>query len=120
MTEWRRKNPEKAAAARKRQRARLDPAAERARVRRSWHKHKPNRPPKTTRGKRDRIKENAKRRAKDALKRGVLVKPANCQQCGKKTVVLHKHHADYLKPLDVEFLCVDCHAARHRKDVASL
>jgi hypothetical protein len=29
--------------------------------------------------------------------------------------VLQMHHADYTKPLAVEFLCLRCHAARHRR-----
>lgn len=114
---WRREHPERVQAWRKKDRASRDPVAERERKRRSWHRNKASYQPKKTRSERDEIKTTAARQAKDALKKGVLVTPPRCEECGAKVVRLHKHHADYTKPLVVEFLCVDCHAARHRKDV---
>ena len=35
-----------------------------------------------------------------------------CEGCGYALPVA-AHHPDYTKPLDVEWLCVDCHAGRH-------
>lgn len=45
---------------------------------------------------------------KNALARGVLVRPAACQECGAvgKT---DSHHEDYARPLDVQFVCRSCH-----------
>lgn len=51
-----------------------------------------------------------------AVKNGILIKPERCSQCGKKVIEarqLHAHHADYRKPLNVEWLCRTCHAKRH-------
>lgn len=31
-----------------------------------------------------------------------------------RTYSLNAHHADYSRPLDVEWLCIGCHSRRHR------
>jgi hypothetical protein len=49
-----------------------------------------------------------------ALVTGKMVRPSNCQQCATECTP-HGHHEDYSKPLDVMWLCVPCHAARHRE-----
>jgi len=51
-----------------------------------------------------------------AVESGRIVKPACCEECGAPTEsrLLHAHHEDYSKPLEVEWLCVGCHTARHR------
>lgn len=46
-----------------------------------------------------------------ALKRGVLIKPVLCEECHKERK-LEAHHADYSKPLEVEWLCPRCHGKR--------
>jgi hypothetical protein len=60
--------------------------------------------------------KHEKRRAREAVKRAVksgrLVRPKACEGCGYALPVA-AHHPDYTKPLDVEWLCVDCHAGRH-------
>ena len=48
----------------------------------------------------------------NAIKRGNLVRPAHCSNCGRGCTP-HGHHADYDKPLEVEWLCHQCHLARH-------
>lgn len=57
-----------------------------------------------------------KRRAHFALKnevrKGRIVPPACCEQCGAEQR-LHGHHEDYSKPLDVRWLCPICHAWLH-------
>lgn len=49
----------------------------------------------------------------NALKRGDL-KAAPCERCGY-AVGVHAHHEDYSKPLDVVWLCRNCHGERHRE-----
>jgi hypothetical protein len=51
-----------------------------------------------------------------ALKSGKLVKPDTCEDCGSPPYGkkgLHAHHDDYLRPLEVNWLCPKCHVSRH-------
>lgn len=43
--------------------------------------------------------------------RGEIVKMP-CEVCGEERV--HMHHDDYVKPLEVRWLCVVHHGAEHR------
>lgn len=43
-----------------------------------------------------------------AVKAGKIKKPKICQKC-KKARRLTGHHPDYTKPLEVEWLCYECH-----------
>lgn len=52
-----------------------------------------------------------------ALRRGELVRPEACEDCGAVGRI-HGHHPDYAKPLEVEWLCPPCHGLRHRKEAA--
>ena len=45
-----------------------------------------------------------------AKRNGSLV-PQPCKSCGKEEA--HAHHHDYNKPLDVEWLCAECHRQEH-------
>lgn len=62
----------------------------------------------------------AKRLVRSAIESGALQRPTVCEQCGKRQppsggrAKIHAHHADYSKPLDVRWLCINCHAAEHR------
>jgi ribosomal protein S27AE len=51
-----------------------------------------------------------------AVKTGKLTKPAHCTKCGAAASgrKLQAHHADYSKPLEVEWLCIPCHAVERR------
>ncbi len=49
------------------------------------------------------------------VKKGNIVKPARCEECNKKHK-LTAHHEDYNKPLDVEWLCYECHGRLSWKD----
>jgi hypothetical protein len=56
-------------------------------------------------------KYRARYALRNAVRDGKLVKQP-CATCGS-TERIHAHHHDYSKPLDVEWLCKDCHWARH-------
>jgi hypothetical protein len=52
-----------------------------------------------------------------ALEKGEIVKPEMCEKCGRwqPREEIHGHHADYSKPLEVEWLCRDCHIEEHKR-----
>lgn len=66
----------------------------------------------------NRIKQCAHQLVRYALKRGKLIKKEYCERCGvsgeKKHSKLNAHHKDYLKPLEVIWLCPVCHSAIHK------
>lgn len=47
-----------------------------------------------------------------AITAGILVRPDVCSECGENCKP-DAHHTDYTKPLDVTWLCVQCHADTH-------
>ena len=49
------------------------------------------------------------------LAQGRMVKPENCEDCGF-ILPLEGHHDDYMRPLDVRWLCRICHGKWHRKN----
>ena len=55
-----------------------------------------------------------------ALQKGILVKPVKCSLCGDTPIsakdgrsLIHGHHEDYKKPLDVIWVCQKCHYKIH-------
>ncbi len=44
-----------------------------------------------------------------------LDRPDICSDCGAVDVVIHGHHEDYSKPLEVIWLCVSCHMKLHER-----
>jgi hypothetical protein len=56
-------------------------------------------------------RDKARRLAASAIRSGRLVRQP-CKRCGTKKNV-QAHHDDYSKPLDVEWLCFDCHRDEH-------
>jgi len=48
-----------------------------------------------------------------AIERGEIKKPNKCSKCGAENVKINGHHEDYDKPLDIIWLCDQCHAERH-------
>lgn len=54
------------------------------------------------------LKYKARYSVRNAIVSGKLIKPDNCIECGICTQV-EAHHEDYLKPLEVMWLCKACH-----------
>ncbi len=49
-----------------------------------------------------------------AIKEGILIRPLECSRCLKECKS-EAHHEDYMKPLEVIWLCRSCHGKEHRK-----
>jgi hypothetical protein len=58
-------------------------------------------------------KKRARRALNRAVQAGGAQRPESCESCGRADKAIQAHHADYAKPLDVEWLCTGCHAQRH-------
>lgn len=61
-------------------------------------------------------KQIAYRKVRAAITSGALVRPAVCERCScmpglasDGRAKIQAHHADYSKPLDVEWICAKCH-----------
>ena len=67
----------------------------------------------------DKAKERARMAVTHAVEKGVLVREP-CERCGADPIndmglsLVHAHHPDYSKPLDVVWLCSACHGIEHR------
>lgn len=59
-------------------------------------------------------KSTAYRAINNAVAYGKLFKPSNCSQCGYEGHI-EGHHPDYSKPLEVIWLCRECHNREHQK-----
>jgi hypothetical protein len=58
------------------------------------------------------MKEKARKKVQKAIQKGTLVRPSVCDDCGQELFV-EAHHENYSKPLDVQWLCKECHWKRH-------
>jgi hypothetical protein len=63
-------------------------------------------------------KEKARKKLRNAIQKGRITKPTRCERCAT-AAVLHGHHHNYSKPLDVVWLCVRCHAVEHHAESAA-
>ena len=63
----------------------------------------------------ERRKIKARNAANRAVRDGVLEIKTECERC-QATGYLEKHHHDYDKPLEIEWLCLRCHYDEHKKD----
>ena len=59
------------------------------------------------------VKRKARLATMYAERKGILVRPNNCEVCGSNYRI-EAHHDDYTNPLVVRYLCKKCHAAIHR------
>lgn len=70
-------------------------------------------------------KTRAKKLLALAVKRGEIQRPTACPSCGDESrgrdgrTLIQAHHHDYSKPLEVQWLCVNCHAEAHSKQERS-
>lgn len=73
---------------------------------------------------RDRYKEKYPNKYKahnivsNAIRDGKLFKES-CEVCGSEDNI-HAHHDDYLKPLNIRWLCAACHSQWHRDNGEAL
>ncbi len=63
----------------------------------------------------NRSKIKAQREAREALKKGIIVRQLFCNRCGSRQEIMEMHHNDYAKPLAIEWLCLSCHGKTRRK-----
>lgn len=66
--------------------------------------------------KNNKEKKRAHSRVFQAVKRGELIK-APCIKCGHK--IVHGHHEDYSKPLNVVWLCARHHSEHHKHEATN-
>lgn len=59
-------------------------------------------------------KTRAHWKVKYNLSKGKMVRPENCEICGKKGII-QAHHEDYSKPLEVKWICTFCHRRENLK-----
>lgn len=57
-----------------------------------------------------RMRHEARWKTRRAIASGKLTRQP-CEVCGEPKT--QAHHEDYTKPLEVQWLCVSCHRARH-------
>ena len=65
--------------------------------------------------------DHAQNMVEYALRIGVLVRPSSCEECGSipgemkdGRTKIQSHHDDYNKPLEVRWLCQECHHQWHK------
>lgn len=61
-----------------------------------------------------RIIRRARTYVQDAIMNGKLIRPEHCEICERKSQHIEAHHCDYRQPLDVQWLCRNCHVLYHR------
>ena len=97
--EWRRRNPEK-----------VKLILERNKQNNLAYKHKKF----AMRTVIDRLIANAQDKLQQAVKDGILIRPDKCEKC-QLLCKPYGHHDDYLKPLEVRWLCISCHKIFHNE-----
>lgn len=64
----------------------------------------------------NRIKRKCHEIVNNAIRDGII-KRKDCEKCGEKNLFknIDAHHEDYTKPLEIIWLCKNCHGERHRE-----
>ena len=60
-----------------------------------------------------KAKVNARGMTFYAIKNKTLIRSDICNDCGKHVPKTVAHHDNYTKPLDIIWLCKNCHSKRH-------
>lgn len=63
----------------------------------------------------NKYKKTAHSKLRSAILSGKVIKKNYCTICGKTECSIEGHHYDYSKPLDVIWVCTECHGKLHRK-----
>lgn len=76
-------------------------------------------------GKKQASAEREKRRRANnlvnlAVKAGTITRPLECEQCNMSANRIEGHHDDYEKPLEVRWLCRECHDIEHQREINRL
>lgn len=61
------------------------------------------------------VEAKARHLANVAVRLGFLIRPEACPKCNRTDLKIHAHHEDHSKPLEVIWMCSDCHGKVHRK-----
>jgi len=120
VVNWRKENPDKVREWNRQYRER-HPEEIRESRRKSQRKYGRNNKELLTERKREWRKENRdKNRAREllqyAIRKGMIIRPEICSECGKKKKWIDGHHEDYSKPLEVDWLCRRCHKKREKME----
>ena len=60
----------------------------------------------------DRTKARSRWKLATNIRNGSIVRPKKCPVCGSDKDI-QGHHEDYLKPLEVDWICRSCHKHKH-------
>lgn len=74
---------------------------------RKWRKANPGKQAEYD-AQKDPVKVNARNKLNKAVASGKIERPDTCSMCGGSEKI-QAHHDDYTKPLEVVWLCFDCH-----------
>jgi len=64
----------------------------------------------------EQSKQACRNQSMTGLKKGIIVKPDFCQECGSNSR-LYMHHNDYSKPYEVVWMCAKCHSHHHNENI---
>jgi hypothetical protein len=60
------------------------------------------------------VKESARAKLRNAVKRGEIIKSKKCERCGTEGILEGHHYRGYDYPLTVIWLCHVCHSLAHQ------